>query len=442
MLSAKRTDPAHIAASLAERSLPPGFCSLPFVGLHISAAGSISPCCEYSGDLGNVRTTSLETVWTGSELATLREKFIAGEPIAACWKCADRERHESGSLRLEKLDYADLVARDEQSAPLATAFPKYLDLRLSNLCNFRCRTCWHGASSKWFVDGKAIGVVASDKAEIRSFDNLAHFETQIASGLDEIERIYFAGGEPLLMPEHYALLDMLISRGRTDVELIYTSNLSVTGVQGRSIFDLWSHFPRLSVEASVDGAGARGEFIRKEFDWLNFTTNVTSLRHACPHAKLSFGITVSVFNILTLPELLWALMTQCGATADSFHLHSLQEPPFYRTQILSFALKRKARDGIRRFLRSVRLSEGDPIKLEARLNGVLAYMQAEHRTGDITRFMEMARKLDDLRREDLAGTFPELAPLLRRSAWFWSRLTGRASRLVRIASRLYREMRK
>src|ERR1700722_10771287 len=172
-------DPPEIAASLAERGLPPGFCALPFVGLHISAGGSISPCCEYAGEFGNVRTTSLDAVWTGSELAALREKFLAGEPVAACWKCADRERHEGASIRLDKLHYADLVARDEDAAPIAPAHPKYLDLRSSNLCNFRCRTCCHGASSKWFVDGKAIGVVASDKAEIRSFESLAHFESQI-----------------------------------------------------------------------------------------------------------------------------------------------------------------------------------------------------------------------------------------------------------------------
>lgn len=428
MLPAKRTDPAHIVASLAERNLPPGFCPLPFVGLHVSAAGAISPCCEYSGDLGNVRTTSLDAVWTGSELATLREKFLTGEPVAACWKCADRERHERASLRLDKLDYADLVARDEASAPLATAHPKYLDLRLSNLCNFRCRTCWHGASSKWFADGKAIGLVASDKAEIRSFNNLTHFETQIASGLDEIEKIYFAGGEPLLMPEHYALLDMLIARGRTDVELIYTSNLSVAGVQGRSIFDLWSHFPRLAVEASFDGAGARGEFIRKEFNWLNYVANIASLRRACPHAKLTFGITVSVFNILTLPELLAALTTQCGATADSFHMHSLQVPPFYRTQILPVALKRKARNGIERFLQSGQISPADRTRLEAELRGVLDYMEAEDRTADIANFTMIARKLDGLRREDLARTFPELAPLMRRSGRFWRRLMAWASR--------------
>jgi organic radical activating enzyme len=49
---------------------------------------------------------------------------------------------------------------------------------------------------------------------------------QLAPHLDYVEQIYFAGGEPLMMAEHYNILDELERRGRFDVRLIYNTNFT------------------------------------------------------------------------------------------------------------------------------------------------------------------------------------------------------------------------
>jgi hypothetical protein len=392
--------------------LPAGFCALPFVNLHVSTSGAISPCCEFAGDVGNVGSTTLDAAWSGPDMAAIRDSFRTGTPVAACWKCADRERNEGTSLRLDNMVAVALMAPEHRAALTAPPWPRSLDLRFSNLCNFRCRTCWHGASSKWFMDGKAIGVVAGDKAEIRSFEDVGAFLDQVSGGLPGLAAIYFAGGEPLLMAEHYALLERLIAIGRTDIALSYNSNLSVTALQGRSILDLWAQFPNLRVEASVDAAGARGAFIRKEFDWSIFVANVAAVRRSCPAALVMFGVTVSVFNVMTLTELLTALMTECAATPDVIHLHSLQDPAFYRTQILPAAMKQRAGRSIAMYVaKAGRDRTAGSRVLTAALLGIVRYMNAEDRSAELPRFRERSGRLDVLRQEDWRATLPELADL-------------------------------
>jgi hypothetical protein len=403
-------DPTGKAGS--HGALPPGFCALPFVNLHVAANGSIAPCCEFAGSLGTVRTTTLAAAWNGAAMAAIRDRFRAGRPVEGCWKCLDRERTEGHSMRLDNLEAAALMPEPMDGVPVAPRFPRTLDLRFSNLCNFRCRTCWHGASSKWFRDGQAIGLIAGDRAELHSFADLDDALSQVAGGLPDLRALYFAGGEPLVMPEHHALLELLIASGRTDIGLSYNTNLSVTAFRGRSILDLWAQFPRLRIEASVDGAGARGAFIRKDFDWSIFVANLAAIRRDCPHAIVSFGVTVSVFNVMTLTELLAALATECAASPDSVHLHSLQEPLFYRTQILPPAMKRRAARTIATFVASTagNASPGQRT-LTNRLLGAVRYMNAKDRTEQIPRFLERSAKLDALRREDWRTALPELAEL-------------------------------
>ena len=128
--------------------------------------------------------------------------------------------------------------------------------------------------------------------------------------------LYFAGGEPLMMAEHYSLLKLLVERGRTGVCLRYNTNLSRTEFAGTSIFDLWSKFDRVMVQASVDAAhGCRG---RAGAQWIQlghvFVENIATAEATRARMQTSrFGVTVSALNILSLPELLEALGDECGA---------------------------------------------------------------------------------------------------------------------------------
>ncbi|MEM7635142.1 MAG: twitch domain-containing radical SAM protein, partial [Pseudomonadota bacterium] len=246
--------------------------------------------------------------------------------------------------------------------------------------------------------------------------------------------IYFAGGEPLIMDEHYALLRLLHDRGQTGIKLSYNTNLSTTRFAGQSIFELWAKFENLDITASIDAAGARGAYVRSGFNWDTFVRNVQELRTKCPHAKLQFGITVSALNILTLTDLFCALESQCNAVPADFHLHSLQDPAHYRTQVLPAHIKQNARARIEDYITEKSRASDSIDDFVAAARGITDYMDACDLSGKLPDLRDITDQLDSLRSENVAVSLPELVPALEGAAWWkkpWLALRQRLSYAMR-----------
>ena len=318
-------------------------------------------------------------------MGKIRAKFLSGQPVKECWKCFDRESGERFSMRHAiNRDFSNRIPEDVShgiTEPELPAMPVKFDIRFSNVCNFRCRTCWHGSSSKWFADGTRIGLTVGPTAEIRSFDSVEAATDQLAPALPALEELYFAGGEPLITNEHYALLNMLVARGLTGVRLSYNTNLSMLEHRGNSVLALWNRFPDVWVSASVDAAGEQGELIRKDFRWERFVRNIQELRSTCPHIKLKYRVTVSALNIFYLTDLFDALIERCGASPAEIDLHCLQEPGFYSIRVLTPRLKRSLGRSFQAYGRSLkrRTSADDAEKLATQMANVRRHMLEKDR---------------------------------------------------------------
>ena len=337
--------------------LPAGFCVAPWVQMHVATNGNAAPCCEYAGTVGSVREKTVADIWSGEGMQDVRQRFLAGKKLKECWKCFEHERSNLRSMRAVMnhtfADHLDAIVEiGGRDAP--SSMPVAFDIRFTNLCNLRCRTCWHGSSSKWFSDAKKLGSQQGDAAEIRSFDNVEAMMEQLAPALPLLEELYFAGGEPLLMEEHYILLRTLVERGQTHVKLRYNTNLSVTRFKGSSILDLWNKFEHVAVKASIDAAGSRGELIRKDLDWEGFVANVQALSKECPRVDFGYETTVSALNVLDLPDLFQELINRCEASPKQFSMHVLQEPGHYRVHVLPRALRKKAARQLASFVAGLR----------------------------------------------------------------------------------------
>ena len=397
------------------------------------------PCCEYGDSLGTQSETSLEEIWNGDATQELRRQFLAGDKPTGCWKCFDRDANEGSSLRQvsnkEFPGWVQRVCESDDRLNSAPASPSTLDLRFSNLCNFKCRSCWHGSSSKWFSDAKAIGVTAGPKAEIRSFENADAVERQFEPYLDKLDDIYFAGGEPSMMIEHYRLLKLLLKHRRTDVRIRYTINMSMKQFDGESLFDLWRQFDNIKIQASLDATGARGELMRHGFDWDSYVMNVLELRDQCPHVQLTFGTTVSAFNILTLPDLCEAVRETFDMAPSKIDLHSLQEPGFYSSQILPRSLKKTASRQIDDYLRKLRsenaLKSEDLNATHKGLTAVKDYMNAKDQQWAIPQFRALTQKLDALRMENTQDVFPELDEIWTYQHTLWNRASNKLRAALR-----------
>ncbi len=383
------------------------FCRAAFENLHISIGGIAKPCCEFEGSVGDAKTKSIDEIFRSDSLKELREKMLRDERDDRCRKCYNLEDAGASSLR-HMINGPEPISAT--SAFPAHARPKHLDLRFSNLCNLSCRSCGPDASTKWYSDAKKLTQwKLGPNALVETFASKTAAMESLGPTLETVERIYFAGGEPLLPEGHYAILPGLIARDRTDVALAYNSNVTELRLGKLEIVPFWSRFKRISLLASIDGHEERGELIRQGLSWGKFVENIRTVRRECPHVEISFAITVSIFNILTLPELCCSLMEIDTTQLAKFHFNILQDPEHYSTQILPTDMKQTAKRSIESFAEKFDLSE--------QLAPVVNFMMFEDRSEKLSSFRRNSLRLDDLRSQRTADTIPELAPLLRENTF-------------------------
>jgi len=187
----------------------------------------------------------------------------------------------------------------------------YMDVRPSNLCNLQCRTCSPFFSSAIAAELRRNNDPGySGPVLIKADGNGTRpYMSQLMDHLDHVEEVYFAGGEPLLMDEHRVILEELVRRGKTDVVIRYSTNMSV--LDRKHVIDLWKRFRTVKVVASIDSWGERSEYIRLGSDWGKIHDNMLVVRRDAPNVFLTINSVISVFNFLTLREF-WLHLYDCG----------------------------------------------------------------------------------------------------------------------------------
>jgi radical SAM protein with 4Fe4S-binding SPASM domain len=263
----------------------------PWVHLYVQPDGSAHPCCGtvYSeSTLGNTNQTPMQEIWNSQPLRDLRLQMLNDQPSKMCTRCYEHEAAGSFSMRNSaNKHHGHHIARTESTGADGTVdqFEMiYWDVRFSNLCNLRCRSCGPSFSSSWFQDQLQLAPDYGDHHKALIF--AGKYETdlweQLIEHIDHVEQIYFAGGEPLMMDEHYRILEELERRGRFDVRLIYNTNFTQTRLKDRTVFDYWKKFKSVAVGASLDAMGARGEYIRKGTIWEEVEENRRVMMKVCP----------------------------------------------------------------------------------------------------------------------------------------------------------------
>ncbi len=307
---------------------------MPWVHLFIDTSGKAKACCNTSITYGNVEHQSVKEIWNGKQINEFRAKLLNGEIDKRCAICFNKEAAGKSSIRTETLEKYQVlipaILNNNQNLK-----PIYLDIRFSNICNLKCRTCWHGASSSWFEDAKALKTNFGNKAIIKATTNNFQLINEVISYADSIQEIYFAGGEPLLMEEHYAILDQLIERKETTTLIRYNTNLSQLNLKTNFIIDYWKQFKNIHLSISIDEIGGQVELIRKGLKWDKFISNLKSVKTECPHIKIEIAPTVSIFNIYTLANLHQYFYNKgLINSVNHIYLNLLERPSYYNIQIL------------------------------------------------------------------------------------------------------------
>ena len=295
------------------------FCVLPWVSLETSPIGTVRPCClaetELRDDTGtkfNLATAEFATIQRSQDLQNLRQQFLAGEQPETCRKCWREERSGRTSKRMHTLDRLKHMLPDQEWT--ADAKPlMFLDLKLGNICNLKCRICGSWSSSTFATEELANLGPDQNRKDSFHYTMLKQgawprenpvFWRELAAVADQIRYLEFTGGEPFMIAEHFDLLRSLVSSGLApNIEIHYNTN----GTQWpRDAASIWKYFKTVEIAFSIDDVGARFEYQRTNAVWAEVTENIArfrELRNHLPNIQLQVCSTVNVFNVCYLEEL-------------------------------------------------------------------------------------------------------------------------------------------
>jgi radical SAM protein with 4Fe4S-binding SPASM domain len=389
------------------------FCIYPWIHLHAYPTGEVYPCCHAEmgvGQVGNCKTHTLAEIWQGQDMQKLRSDMLSETPNAACTRCYEQEASGFFSGRRSANKHHGHHIKKLHDNPFEMT---YWDIRFSNLCNLRCRSCGHIFSSQWYQDQAALAGPEWRKTH-QVLNYAGRTETdiweQLLPHIDYVEQIYFAGGEPLLMEEHYRILDELERRGRFDVRLIYNTNFTHTDLKGRSVFDYWRRFDSVAVGASLDAMGPRAEYIRKGTDWARVEANRREMQEICPEVDFYISPTLSIMNAWHLPDFHRSWVDQGFIQAQDLNVNILQDPRYYRIDVLPAASKQRVAEKFQQHLQW--LAPLDPLqRATVGFQSAVTYMMANDNSHLLPEFWNRTQQLDQLRRESARDVIPELSEL-------------------------------
>jgi radical SAM protein with 4Fe4S-binding SPASM domain len=387
------------------------FCVLPFTHLSSKPDGSITPCCRSRDTLGNINDMTLEQAWNGDRQQQLRTDLLSGVRNKHCFQCWTMEDQGSPSMRQSMNKTRKHMIPDRCAAKMPFEIP-VIELKMSNLCNFRCRTCKPELSTAWLKDWnkvkheyESIGIF-NDTSRQKHFDN-DQFVEDILALAPTIEVIEFAGGEPLMDPMHYKVLAALEPYGDR-ISVKYSTNLSKVKFGKFDTVASWRKFRAVDLSLSIDGHPQLNNYIRSESETDVLAQNLASVKRElgqrfegraalCYSAWNVFGLTESYEyfdKVLDIPV----------------HGNIAWDPIFINPQILPQELKQMATEKYKKYLNTIECTTQRNKRIHNFTNQNMNFLNAQDQSQHFEQFLRYTKTLDQSRNTSLVDVVPEFAP--------------------------------
>lgn len=391
------------------------FCMFPWLHLNVTPKGDIYPCCSnnYTEPFGNTKQITLKEAFNSDKMKELRLNMLNETPSKICEFCYKHEQASPYSFRNYSKEqfsehFDELVPHTHDNGTVENFKMRYFDIRFSNICNFKCRTCGAEFSSQWAKENQIYD--SAHPIMLHADDGKGDLLNEVLEHIDHIDLAYFAGGEPLITDEHYTILEEMIRRGKTDIVLRYNTNASNIKYKNHDILDLWKRFKKIELSCSIDHYGERAEWLRHGTDWAKVESNLLMFR-TLDYVSFQINTVFSIFNILTLPQLYQYLIDKNIVRKDDWH-HSLYlavHPSYYSAKSLPKKLKFSAISNLLTFADGC---EHEHTSISNLVKSGIKFCQ-EDDTWKASRsiFLQYTKSIDRLRGEDFFSTFPELVDL-------------------------------
>lgn len=407
----------------------------PFTGLATREDGAICACCR-SYPVGFIDKDNLEDIWNNDVMKRIRKQVLNNERPVECKPCFDledqgveslRQRHIAGKIpeaRINLYPNALDALQEDYSMPFEIAT---IELKLNNLCNLKCRMCHPGDSTSWndwdqveefYKKEKSIIAILIDNHNLKNKPHLDKFEdnpnwwNSFEKLLPYFRRVEFAGGEPLMDPQHYRILDMLAPYG-DQIEIKYATNLTMLGKSNRTVWQYWPKFKSVAVNVSIDGIWDSYDYIRGNGSFSEIVHNIKQIQTIPNISRIVGAVTVQVSNVLVLDKIIEYFLDDIGII---FHSHRVSFPVELSVQVLPTELKSLAIERLIKIqdrVKDFKLVKARPELLAYTLGQIqdnINYINAideSHRWPDT---VEFNRRLDVTRDQSFTTVTPEFKP--------------------------------
>jgi len=432
------------------------FCPLPWIHQAVRNNGDMRVCCQANvtpnqgtarkddGTPFNAGKDSIVDAKNAIMIKEIRKNIINGVWSDECKRCQQEEESGMSSRRLNEIDqwnftYEDAVnsTNDDGSINLDT---RYYDLRFGNTCNLACRMCGPTDSHSWYEDWVAydqkqgfldshgwVYLIRNEKGRFVTDDYNWHesefFWQQIEEQINNIEHVYMAGGEPLIIDRHTLFLEKCIAAGRAS-KIILEYNTNITSLP-KKVLELWTQFKQVRIGASVDGMGSMQEYQRYPIKWNTTLKNLIQLDEICqqnPNIMVHITYTVSAYNAFHLPEFMWWKLVDSGFKKINSRekrpvitTHPVHKPYCVSVRMYPESIRNKLKlhydSWINKFLESD-LNDNVKSASVSILKSILNFMDQEDLSQErIPEFVRFTKVIDQRRNQNILDVTPELGEL-------------------------------
>jgi MoaA/NifB/PqqE/SkfB family radical SAM enzyme len=396
--------------------LPDTICMLPWISIETSPIGTARPCCLARNEITNtegkkfdLNVDNLQTIYQSEYMQNLRQQFRNGEKPDTCKLCWDEEaagrtsKRINSKLRLKEL-YSQVDWYNDKPDQLW-----FLDLKLGNICNLKCRICGSWSSSKWVDEELKYMPTNFDKTTHIAYQWLkkgswprnpdTNFWNNLKNLLPAVKYFEFTGGEPWLIKEHIELLKSAVTLGFSkNIDIHYNTNATQWP---EDLVELWKDFGRVDIAFSIDNVNKRFEYERYGANWEQanqIIDNVHQLKNLYSNITTQLCFTVNIQNVYYLDELLdWADTKNFG---DVF-FNMLHSPPEMSIQNLTSDAKNLVIDKLQSM-------EWKSKKYKKEIDNVIQFIN-NGSGSDGKQFRTKMMKADKYRGQNFKDTHPEIA---------------------------------
>ncbi len=297
------------------------FCILPFTSMSNTNSGDYRVCCDSFGFGPNIQTDDAEQVWNSDYYKQLRLDLINGIQNKNCESCWKVEANNGYSMRKNENGHYSEDAIQEiignVTAGHINTLPTLFDFKLGNLCNLKCIMCcqlssslhesevrtWQSKNIKLPALLDYIEITYKNENQQYRIDknNCDGILENLRSILPNLTTLRLVGGEPLINPFTFEIVDKLIHLGYAkELELEIITNLSVLN---DSFIKQLEQFKSVQLTCSYDHVDpVKFHFIRYPASYTEFKHNFDKILKS--NINVSISTTFSIFNIFDIDQIL------------------------------------------------------------------------------------------------------------------------------------------